>query len=798
MRGLRVLGWFLGSAAFLAILGAGAAAWLFSRYGAGLPEYAQLAGYRSPVVSRIHAGDGRLLAEFATQKRVFVPIGAIPDRVVDAFLAAEDKTFFTHPGIDVPGIASALFRNLMQIGSDRRPIGASTITQQVARNFLLSNVLSYERKIKEIILAFRIESALSKQRILELYLNEIYLGRGSWGVAAAALNYFRKSLDELTIAEAAFIAGLPKAPSSYDPIGRPEATRARRDYVIRQLRRNGRITEAEAASARAGPVAAVEPEGVEIVRADHFVEEVRRRLAERYGATTLYGGGLSVRTTLDTHLQAIGDRALRAGLIAYDRRHGWRGPLARGDAGRPLRPQLAGIDIGRAPAGWRPALVQRTTETAAVIRLDGDATGRIPLAELRWARRRLPEQRIGRAVRRPADVVAPGDIVLVERLDSGAPFVFGLRQIPDVDGALVALDPHTGRVLALSGGFSYAGSEFNRATQAWRQPGSAFKPFVYLAALDNGFTPSDLVLDAPLVVDQGLELGKWKPSNYGGGFYGPSTLRAGIEKSRNLMTARLARKIGMEKVANYAERFGIVDRMPRLLAMSLGAGETTLLRLTAAYAMLVNGGKRIVPTVFDRIQDRQGRTVYRHDRRLCPECSAVAWRGQAEEPDPPDLRVRVADPRSAFQIVSMLEGAVQRGTGRTVRAVGKPIAGKTGTTNESLDCWFVGFSPDLAAGVYVGFDTPRTLGRRETGATAAAPIFRDFMKEALEGAAAIPFRRPPGIRLVQVDAGSGRPTPPGGRGAILEAFKPGTEPGAARPSGGERRRSGRSWRRDLY
>ena len=803
--------------ALAGVVGAGVLAWAFHHYARGLPPYAQLADYRPPMVSRIHAGDGRLLAEFATQKRVFVPVDAIPRRVRDAFISAEDKTFYDHPGIDLPGIFAAAYKNLVRAGTDRRPVGASTITQQVAKNFLLSNVLSYRRKIKEAILALRIERTLTKQRILELYLNEIYLGLGSYGVAAAALNYFNKPLDALTLAEAAFLAGLPKAPNNYNPHRRPKAARARRDYVIARMFEDGSITEAEAARARSGPVVLHAAEPIEIARAEYFVEEVRRRLAEKFGATQLYGGGLSVRTTLDPRLQAIADRALRTGIIAYDRRHGWRGPLARGDAGLPLAPQLEALAPANLPVGWTPAIVMRSRGKAAVIRLASGESGRIPLARLQWARPRLADRGPGGRVRSASDVLAPGDIVLVERVrppqkagrqaapagsDSRAPADFDLRQWPDVDGGLVALDPHTGRVLALSGGFSFATSEFNRATQAMRQPGSAFKPFVYLAALDNGFTPSSMILDAPVVVDQGPGLGKWKPTNYTRRFYGLSPMRIGIERSRNLMTVRLAQRVGMDKIAEYAERLGVVDRLPRVPSMALGAGETTLLRLTTAYAILVNGGRRIEPTFLDRVQDRNGRTVFRHDARACDGCGNVAWTGQ-EEPAPPDTRAQVADPRSAYQVVSMLEGAVARGTGRKVRAVGKPVAGKTGTTNQSFDTWFVGFTPDLVAGVFVGFDTPRSLGLRETGASVAAPIFRDFMQAALEGEPATPFRIPPGIRLVRIDARTGLRARAGGGEVILEAFKPGTEPSrpGAVPRGAAPARTIQATpgaRRDLY
>ena len=783
MRVLKTIGVMALVVAVVGLAAGGGIVWLLHSYSRGLPDYAQLADYRPPVVSRVHAGNGRLLAEFATEKRVFVPVSAMPRRVINAFISAEDKTFFEHPGIDLPGIAAALVRNLMQAGTDRRPVGASTITQQVTKNFLLTDAVSYRRKIREILLAFRIERALSKQRILELYLNQIYLGLGSYGVAAAAINYFNKSLDELTVAEAAYLAGLPKAPNNYHPERHPKAARSRRDYVIGRMLADGHIGETEAALARSGPVRLTPPDAVLVAKAEHFVEEVRRELAARFGESELYGGGLSVRTTLDPKLQEAADRTLRGGLIAYDRRHGWRGPVARIDADRPIADQLSRIDDAGMPAAWRLAVVDMVRETDAEIRLASGERGKIALDRLRWARKRLEGQRLGPAVQGVSDVLARGDVVCVEVLGEGDGAGYVLRQVPDIDGALVALDPHTGRVLALAGGFSYRTSEFNRATQARRQPGSAFKPFVYLAALDHGFTPSSLILDAPFVIDQGPGMGKWKPSNFTGRFYGPSPMRIGVEKSRNLMTVRVAQRIGMDAVARYAERLGVVDRLPRILSMALGAGETTLLRLTTAYAMLVNGGRRIVPTFLDRIQDRNGKTVFRHDRRPCSGCTGVPWTGQAE-PELPDTRERVADPGSAYQVVSMLEGAVQRGTGRRVRAVGKPLAGKTGTTNDSRDTWFIGFSPDLAVGVFVGFDSPKTLGRRETGSSVAAPIFRDFMAAALEDRPATPFRIPPGIRLVRVDSATGLAARGPGKGVILEAFKPGTEPGSADPAAG--------------
>lgn len=779
---LRFLGSLVALLLLMAILGAGGVLFTFYYYGRDLPDYKQLAVYDPPTVTRVHAGDGRLLAEYAIEKRVYVPITAMPGRVVNAFLAAEDKNFYLHPGVDILSVFRAIVTNLANLGENRRPVGASTITQQVAKNFLLTNEVSIERKIKEAILAFRIEHAFTKDRILDLYLNEIYLGSGVYGVAAAALHYFNKSLDELAIAEAAYLAALPKAPNNYHPIRRPEAALARRNWVIGRMLEDGRISLNEAEAAWAQPFEIEFSDPTDTVKADYFVEEVRRELAEVYGESGLYEGGLSVRTTLDPWMQDLAERALRDGLMAYDRRHGWRGPVATLDpASEAWRTRLAGVRQPPGTAAWRLAMVTGVEKTQAEIGFANGGSGRIPFAEMKWARPWLKDQRVGRAPRRAGDVVAVGDVVLVEAVEAdekgnayeGA--AFALRQVPDVNGALVAIDPHTGRVLAMSGGFSFKESEYNRATQAYRQPGSAFKPFVYLAAMDHGFTPATIVLDAPMVIDQGAGLGKWKPSNYSNKFYGPTPLRLGLERSRNLMTVRLAQEVGMDNIVEYSRKFGIDESMRPLLSMALGAGETTLLKLTTGYAMLVNGGKKITPTLIDRVQDRRGKTVYRHDGRACTECQAPAP-GEGGMPELPDVREQIADPRSVYQVVSMLQGVVERGTGRRIRSVGKPLAGKTGTTNDSADTWFLGFTPDLAVGVFVGFDEPRTLGPKETGSSVAAPIFRDFMAEALEGKPAIPFRIPPGLRLVRLNVETGQLARFGDDNVILEAFKPGTVP----------------------
>lgn len=775
---------------FFALAGVGVTLYVLWEYSRGLPDYTQLAKYDPPTVTRVHAGDGRLIAEYAVERRVFVPVRVMPRSLIGAFLAAEDQNFYHHPGVDFMALGRAVVTNGINVvlQRDRRPVGASTITQQVAKNFLLTNEVSFERKIKEAILAFRIERAFSKERILELYLNEIYLGYGSYGVAAAALNYFNKSLDELTVAEAAYLAALPKAPNNYHPIRRYEAAVARRNWVVGRMLEERYITDDAAQAAMLEPLKVVPRSAIQIVEADFFLEEVRRELVERFGERGLYEGGLSVRTTLDPRLQETADTVLRKGLMDYDHRHGWRGPVAKIPVSENWAGYLREITPPAGSGVWRLAVVLDLKQGEAEIGFDDSSRGRIPLVEMKWAREALKDQKVGPSVKRPSDVLAAGDVVLVETVkrsssekDKNAadypPGTYALRQIPVISGGIVALDPHTGRVLAMSGGFDYEMSEFNRATQAMRQPGSAFKPFVYLTALDHGFTPSTIILDAPFVIDQGPGLGKWKPANYTKKFYGPSPMRIGIERSRNLMTVRLAQTIGMDPIVETARRFGITDDMPPQLAMALGAGETTLLRLTTAYAMLVNGGKRVIPTLIDRVQDRNGKAIFRHDRRSCGDCQAGAWEGQ-EPPEIPDTREQVADPTSAFQIVSMLEGVVKRGTGRRISTLGKPLAGKTGTTNESRDTWFMGFAPDLAVGIFVGFDQPKTLGNRETGSTVAAPIFKDFMEAALANRPTVPFRIPSGIRLVRVNAANGKPATARDRNYILEAYKTGNEPDA--------------------
>jgi len=786
-------------AVVLAIAGSGFVGLTIWYFGRDLPDYQQLAHYQPPITTRVHAGDGRLLAEYATERRVFIPIQAIPKPVINAFLSAEDKNFYRHHGIDPLSMVRAAITDVSRLRANRRPVGASTITQQVAKNMLLTNEISVERKIKEVLLATRIEAALPKDRILELYLNEIYLGAGAYGVAAAALTYFDKSLDELTLGEAAFLAGLPKAPNHYNPKVVPQAAQARRDWVIDRMVEDGVVTQADAAQAERQPLELRRRQEAGQATAPYFAEEVRRELLTRYGDKVLYGAGLSVRTSLDERLQAASDKALRDGLIAYDHGHGgWRGAIARIDPKGDWAAHLAKVQVPGVArdVGWRLAMVIRGDADGAAIGFRDGETGRIPFSQMRWARPWHGANSFGPYPRSAADVVKPGDVVMVEPIrgsaskgeEAGAkpPGLFTLCQVPEVSGALVAMDPHTGRVLAISGGFSFEISQFDRATQAKRQTGSTIKPFIFLTALDHGFTPSTLIDDSPISLPQGPGLPMWTPRNYTkegqeAKYHGPTPLRIAIEKSIDTMTVRAATMIGIEPVAATVEAFGLMDHMPREYSMVLGAGETTPLRMTAAYAMLVNGGKRITPTFTDRIQDRNGATIFRADHRRCDDCEEIEWQKQ-RMPVIPDTREQVADPGSAFQIVTMLEGVVQRGTGTVVKAVGRPIAGKTGTTNDWRDAWFVGFTPDLVAGVYVGFDDPDSLGDDETGGHVAAPIFRDFMIAALKDAPATEFRTPPGMRIYRVSAATGLPAG-ATESAIYEAYKPGTEPGQNRNIG---------------
>ncbi|MEQ8451072.1 MAG: penicillin-binding protein 1A [Nitratireductor sp.] len=783
---IRLIGYFFGIGIMLALLAAGGIALYVGDLTSDLPDYEVLAKYEPPVTTRVHAADGSLMGEFARQRRLYLPIQAVPDRVKAAFLSAEDKNFYQHPGIDVMGLTRAVVTNLRNMGSGRRPVGASTITQQVAKNFLLTSKQTYERKIREMLLAFRIEQAYSKDRIFELYLNEIFFGLGSYGIAGAALTYFDKSVNELTVADAAYLAALPKGPSNYHPFRYTERAIERRNWVIDQMVDNGYVDPREGEKAKATGLN-VKPRrsGTYLFAGEYFTEEVRRELISRYGENALYEGGLSVRTTLDPQLQVIARSALQNGLQRYDTLRGYRGPVTTIDISGDWGVPLAEVDALSDVPEWKVAVVLASDAEGLTVglqpgrKVSGDIaedreTVPVPLANMRWAMRHVVDGKRLKA-KSPADVLAPGAVVYVEKVEAseGEPGGWTLRQVPQVSGGMVAMDPHTGRVLAMVGGFSYSQSEFNRATQAYRQPGSAFKPFVYAAALDNGYTPASVVLDAPITIRIGNDV--WQPKNYGGKSAGPSTLRAGIERSRNLMTVRLANDMGMPLVAEYAERFGVYDKMAPHIANSLGSGETTVMRMVSAYSVFANGGRQIKPSLIDRIQDRYGETVYKHDERRCEGCNAEAWNGQAE-PELIDDAEQVLDPMTAYQITSMMQGVVQRGTAVTLSELGRPIAGKTGTTNDEKDAWFVGFTPDIVVGVYMGYDQPRPMGKGSTGGGLAAPIFKEFMAEALKDMRPVDFQVPEGMKLIAINRKTGMNANQGEGGVIMEAFKPGTGP----------------------
>jgi len=759
---------------------------VIEKYSEDLPEHEILAKYEPAVMTRIHASDGRLISEYAKERRMFLPIQMMPPVLKQAFLSAEDKNFYKHTGLDFTGIARALVVNVENkvAGNNRRLVGASTITQQVAKNFLLTSERNFDRKIKEAILAYRIESTFSKDQILELYLNEIFLGLRSYGVAAAALNYFGKAIYEITPAEAAYLAALPKAPSNYHPFRQTERAIERRNWVLDRMVVNGYLDADQAKIEKARPLN-VKPRDytVRLQAAGYFVEEVRRELGNLYGDDKLYTGGLSVRTTLDPEMQVMARKALASQLTDYDQKTGWRGPVKNVPFDGDWAQSFKDIKLADDVDPWVSAIVIGVNKDQATIGLkprslpngsfeDKRITGSIDLKELSWAVWSEGDAK-GKKIRSADQVLAVGDVIYVEKLEE-AESGYTLRQIPEVSGAIVAMDPHTGRVHALVGGFSYDISEFNRATQAFRQPGSSFKPFVYSAALDNGYTPSNVVLDAPIEIEVGDEI--WKPANYTKKFYGPSTLRIGIEQSRNVMTVRLAQLIGMPTISEYSRLFGIYDNLSPVLAMSLGSGETTVLRMTTAYSMLANGGRQIKPTLIDRVQDRRGRTIYRHDERRCDSCSAQEWNEQVE-PEIIDERRQILDPHTAYQMTSMMQGVLRRGTASRVgKLLGRPAAGKTGTTNDYRDAWFVGYTPNLVVGVYIGFDKPKNMGRSATGGGLAAPVFEKFVSAALADQPPTPFPVPAGVTLYRIDAKTGMRADESGTNVILEPFKPGTAP----------------------
>lgn len=740
-----------------AIVGIGGMAWVINYYGDDIPDYKSLKTYEPDVVTRVYTGDGRLMAEFSTENRIFVPIDVIPDRVKQAFIAAEDKNFYTHKGLDYIGIARAMINNIKNPGNLQ---GASTITQQVAKNFLLTNERSYERKLKEAILAIRMERALTKDRLLELYLNEIYLGIGTYGIAAAAQNYFDKSLDDLSVEEVAYLAALPKAPNNYHPTRKKERAIERRNWVIGRMQDDGYITKEEAQIASASDLAVVNLSELEKnARAPYFAEEIRRKLQKEFGNDGLYKQGMIVKSSLNLAYQKIAADALRDGLVAYDIRQGFRGAVATLDTMDDWQTKLVAIPIqeGMLP-DWRLAVKFDGRE----IGFDDGSKGNLSEAGITWA----------------GDKLKKGSVIIVAK-DDADNSLWRIRQVPKVQGAIVVMDPHTGRVLAIQGGWDYEKSEFNRATQAQRQPGSAFKPFIYLTALEQGLTPASIIMDSPVAFPQGPGLPLWRPQNYSNEFYGPTTLRVGVEKSRNVMTVRLSDKIGMDAIANTSNRFGIYDDMQRNLASSLGSNETTLMRMVSAYGMIVNGGKKIDPSFIDRIQDRYGKTVFKRDARTCPTCGPmIKWNDGMNVPPVDDSREQVTPSQRAYQMTSIMEGVVQRGTATRLKDIGFPVAGKTGTTNDSKDAWFIGFTPDLVFGAYVGFDNPKPLGRKETGSSVALPIIQQFLEQAKNQDLIdpLPFRVPSGVSLIQVNAKTGRRAYSGDKNVIWEAFMSGESP----------------------
>ncbi|MBI1171216.1 PBP1A family penicillin-binding protein [bacterium] len=759
---------------------------IFYMYSRDLPSHESLAQYAPPTISRIYSAEGQLMDEFATERRLFVPVGDIPDLVKDAFISAEDKNFYTHPGYDMRGMLAAGIEAIRTRGATAR--GASTITQQVTKNFLLSGDRTIARKIKEIILATRLEQTLSKDRILELYLNEIFLGQNSYGVAAAAQTYFAKTLNELTPAEAATLAALPKEPSNLNPVRNKARLIDRRNYVLTQMEQNGYLDMATGEAAKASDLKSVQAGDIPASRdalppRDYFTDEIRRQLSGTFGENEFFSGGLSIRATEDPDMQKLAAKALRDGLENYDRGQGvWRG------TGKTLPPESLVGDAWRAALadvqhlprdvdGWYAGVVLSVSDKAATVGVEGqDATVEIPARDVTWARKRKPDGSLGPKAKVPGDLVSPGDVVMVTQIlgKDGNLDRWSLRQVPEVQGGFVAMDVNTGRVMAMQGGFSYEDSVFNRATQAARQPGSSFKPFVYAAALDSGFTPATLVVDAPITVNtpQGL----WTPKNSENKYYGIVPMRIGIEQSRNLMTIRIAQDIGMDTVAGYAEKFGAYDHLQPLLANALGSQETTLFKMTAAYAMFANGGERVEPTLVDRVQDRYGKTIYRHDARSCTDCNADSL-PQGMGLDIVSNRERVMNAITAYQLTSMMQGVIIRGTATGVH-LPVPVAGKTGTTNDAKDVWFIGFTSNTVAGCYMGFDTPRSMGPGAFGGTLCVPIFQAFMKEAVKRFGGTDFKVPPGGHFINIDRYSGAQLPDGASGPNVQAeyFRDGQVP----------------------
>jgi len=728
--------------------------WYFSH---DLPDFKKLSNYEPSVLSRVYDDNGQLIAEYSLEKRLFIPYESIPDKVINSFLSAEDKNFFDHPGVDARGVTRAFIRNISNILQNKRLEGASTITQQVAKNFLLSNEVSLKRKIKEAILAFRIEKTYTKKRILELYLNEIYLGQGTYGVASASLEYFNKSVKELNYNESALLAALPKAPSKYNPYKSISLAKKRRDLVLRNLKENDYISNQQFKKFSKEKIVLKKRKISLIKEARSYTEEVRRIVNNDYGFKKLYSEGLSINTPLNGKYQIAALNALRFGIESYDKRRGWRGPITNKFKDTNWDDKIKKIDIDET-LGWEVAEVLETNDYESKINLiKNNLKGKIIFNDLKWTRTKNFKQ-----------LLEAGDLIFVKKKEKN---IWTLKQMPIVNGSIVVINPHNGKVKALVGGYSFVSSEFNRATQAKRQPGSAFKPIVYAAALENGFLPNSIVLDAPFVSEQGEGLKNWKPENYGKKFYGPSTLRKGIEKSRNLMTVRVAQDIGFKKISEISKNLGVYENVPELLSVSLGSNETTLLKLTGAYCTFINGGKKINPILINRIQDRRGKTIFNSEKRVCEGCQIVDNEDEKFVPKILDNYKQVVSRETAYQITSMLEGAVKRGTGKKLRSLNVPLAGKTGTTNKNFDAWFIGSTSDLTIGVYIGYDEPRSLGKYETGAKAALPIFKKFIENAIYKEEIKHFKAPETIYFFPVDYDSGQNVRFTKSKSIVEGFK---------------------------
>ena len=726
--------------------------WTFSN---SIPDYRFLKNYKPPVSSKMYSGNGELVADFSKEKRIFVPYEAIPKNVINSFLSAEDKNFFSHPGVDAKGVMRAIINNIQNIMSSKRLEGASTITQQVAKNFLLTNEVSFNRKIKEAILAFRIERSLSKERILELYLNQIYLGSGAYGVAAASLEFFDKSIKELNYNEAALLAALPKAPSRYNPYRNKDLAKFRRDLVLKNLYENNFIDQNKYLELKDQPIELKKVKKVYLENAQYYIEDVRKNIIEKLTYNKVYNQGYNINTPINLELQKIATQSLRNGLVAYDRRKGWRGPIKNIKYSKDWYKKVEKKFRLEKSIEWQIAIVKKINQFNSKIETENGLQSLINYKDISWTKKEFK------------DLFKVGDVIYVKKIDTNS---YGLQQLPKINGGIVVMNPFTGRVLALSGGFSFKNSEFNRVSQAFRQPGSAFKPFVYALALENEYTPSSLILDAPLVLDQGTDLKKWKPENYGKKFYGLSTLRVGLEKSRNLMTVRIAQNLGVDKIANFTKRMNIYKNPEELLSISLGSAETTLLNLTSAYCSFVNGGKLIKPVLIDRIQDGEGNTIINNENRKCINCDKISFTGK-EFPKIEDDYEKVISPQTAYQLTSILQGVVKRGTGKKLKKLGLNLAGKTGTTNDNTDAWFVGFTSNLVIGVYVGMDNPKPLGKFETGSKAALPIFEEFVKKGVKKSEARPFKIPDEITLMVIDPNTGNKAKFSSKNTIIESYK---------------------------